>query len=212
MSDPWDPALWSSLVTVVGIWLLTVLTPEPNFLATVHGALAGSRRSGLLVSLGIMLGTSIWASGSLLGLGLLFRTVGWLYLAVKFTGAAYLVFLGIQMILSARTARRVKDTAEVRMTGLGAFRRGLLTDLSNPKAAAFFTSLFAVAVPPDAPLWFDFLVIGLVVIVAGGWYALVAWTVVRDPFAGFYHRASRAISAVAGAVFVALGLRLASER
>lgn len=87
-----------------------------------------------------------------------------------------------------------------------------MTDLANPKAAAFFTSLFAVALPPDAPLWFDAAVITLVVAIAGGWYALVACAVASGPGAAMFGRARRALTYVAGAVFVGFGLKLVAER
>ena len=130
----------------------------------------------------------------------------------KFAGAAYLVLVGIQILLSARKTVVPDDPGNGGECGWRAFRLGLLTDLSNPKAAAFFTSLFAVTVPPEAPLWFDLLVIACVVTTAGAWYALVAYTVVLDPVASLYRRSARAVTAMTGAVFVALGLRLAAER
>ncbi len=73
------------------------------------------------------------------------------------------------------------------------------------------TSLFAVAVPPAAPLWFDAAIVGLVVGIAGGWYALMACLLSLGPVAAFYRRAQRAITALAGALFVAVGLRLAAD-
>lgn len=212
MFESLDPALWASLITIAGVWLVTVMSPGPNFLATVHTAVNRSRAAGLLVVLGITVGTALWAAGSLLGLGLLFRTAAWLYLIVKFIGAAYLILVGIQILLSARKPIVAEGSPGGNVSGWKAFRLGLLTDLSNPKAAAFFTSLFAVTVPPQAPLWFDLLVIVCVVATAGLWYALVACTVVLDPVSALYRRSARAVTAVTGVVFVALGLRLAAER
>ena len=114
----------------------------------------------------------------------------------------------------ARTTRTPGPAAARRSASGGrAFRFGLLTDLSNPKAAAFFTSLFAVAVPPTAPLWFDVLIVTTVVVIAGGWYALAACLVSLEQVSRVYRRGQRAITAVTGAVFMGLGARLAlSER
>ncbi len=208
--------LWTGLVTITLVWTVTVLSPGPNFLATVQAALGRSRRAGLEVALGISVGTTIWATASLLGLGLLFQSAGWLYHAVRIAGACYLIFLGVATLLSARRpATQPAGPASATgpaAGGLWAVRRGLLTDLSNPKAAAFFTSLFAVAVPPGAPFWFDAAIVALVVAIAGGWYALCACAVSLAPVAAVYRRAQRAVTAAAGVVFVALGLRLASER
>ena len=207
-----DPALAASFLTIVGIWLVTVISPGPNFVATCHAALTGSRRAAILVVAGITLGTMMWAAASLLGLGLLFRTAAWLYMVVKILGALYLVYMGAQMIWGARKAVATSAPSGPPLVGWRAFRRGLLTDLSNPKAAAFFTSLFAVAVPPTAPLWFDGVVIASVVAIAGGWYSLVALAMATGPVARAYRRVQRAVTAAAGVLFIGFGLRLAADR
>ncbi len=214
LAETLTPGLWASLATIVGVWFVTVLSPGPNFLATLQTALAQSRRAGLLVAAGIALGTTVWSTASLLGLGLLFQTAGWLYLTVKLVGGAYLIFLGLRAIMTARNlgGPLAVATPAAPLTGWQALRRGLLVDLSNPKAAAFFASLFAVTVPPDAPLWFDVTVVAAVVVMAGGWYALVACAVVLPGVSAFYRRAQRVIGYATGALFMALGLRLATER
>jgi len=204
--------LWAGFATVLGIWVVTVVTPGSNFLATVHATLARSRRSGLLVAAGITLGTALWGTASLFGLGLLFKAVGGLYEVIKIAGAAYLVYVGARMVLSARRASAAPSASGPTVSGLSAFRHGLVTDLSNPKAAAFYTSLFAVAVPPSAPLWFEGLLLASVTAVAGGWYSLCAWAMATDPMVAFYRRVARGVSALAGFVFIGLGLRLAAER
>lgn len=207
-----DPALWATLLTITGIWSITVISPGPNFLATSHTAVTHSRRAGLIVALGIAVGTSLWASASLLGLGLLFQTAGWLYHLVRVAGAVYLIYIGLRMIFSAGAVAATTATVMPGLSGYRAFRLGLLTDLSNPKAAAFFTSLFAVTVPPLAPLWFDGAIIAIVVLLAGGWYAIVAWAMAAAPVAACYRRAQRVITYITGAIFITFGARLASDR
>ena len=204
------PALWTSLVTICGIWLVTVISPGPNFLATSQATLAGSRRDGLLVVFGIGLGTTLWCTASLLGLGLLFERVAWLYLLVKIAGGLYLSYLGLRILLTAGRSAGQAAAPGSRVTGFKAVRLGLLTDLSNPKAAAFFASLFAVTLPPAAPLWFDTLVVALVVAIAVAWYSLVACFMATAAVAAAYRRAQRVILTLMGAAFLGLGVRLAS--
>lgn len=204
-----SPALWVSYLTISGIWLATVIAPGPNFLATVQASLGTSRRAGVSVALGIALGTTIWAGASLAGLGLLFQKVGWLYGLVKLAGAGYLIFVGLQTILSAR--RPAVPGMRSALSAGQALRRGLLTDLSNPKAAAFFTSLFAVAVPPTAPLWYDMLIVSTVVAIAGIWYALAACAVAHAPVARAYAKARKAIAYITGGLFTAFGAKLALD-
>ena len=202
------PGLWVSYLTISGIWLATVLAPGPNFVGTVQASLTGSRRAGVTVALGIAVGTAIWAGLSLVGLGLLFESVSWLYSLVKILGAGYLIFIGLQTIVTAK--RPVVAVAKPLSDGR-AFRRGLLTDLSNPKAAAFFTSLFAVAVPPAAPLWFDFMIVTTVVAIAGLWYAAAAYAIACRPIATAYQKARKAIAYATGTLFTAFGAKLAID-
>jgi threonine/homoserine/homoserine lactone efflux protein len=212
MNSASTSGLWTGLIMVMAVWAVTVVTPGPNFLATAHATLTRSRQAGLLVVAGITVGTALWGTASLFGLGLLFQTAGGLYQAVKLAGAAYLVYVGVRLILSARRASAPMRIDGPAIPASRAFRHGLVTDLSNPKAAAFFTSLFAVAVPPTAPLWFDAMLVTMVTAVAGIWYGMVACALAVDPVVAFYRKAARAITALAGVVFVGLGLRLAAER
>lgn len=205
-------ALWTSFATIMGVWLITVVSPGPNFLATVYTTASQSRRLGLLVSLGIAAGTTVWATASLLGLSLLFETTVWLYQAVKLAGALFLIYLGLRTILSARRMPATGPAMAPPVSAKQAFRRGLIVDLSNPKAAVFFASLFAITIPPDAPLWFQAAIVAAVVVMAGGWYALVACIVDLDPVAQLMRRTQRAFTYAAGAIFVALGLRLVTDR
>ncbi len=208
-----DTQLWSSLLTIVGVWLVTVLSPGPNFIATLHTSVSRSRGAGLLVAAGIGLGTTVWATAALLGLAVLFQTVGWIYAAAKYIGAAYLIYLGIRLLVAAELPAGGSAAAKRRAGGgLRAFRLGVFTDLSNPKAAAFFTSLFAVTVPPAAPLWFDVLIVLCTVGIAWGWYSCVAVAMATPRAASLYQRARRWVTRVAGVLFVGFGVRLAVSR
>ena len=191
---------------MTAVWAVTVVSPGPNFLATAHAALSSDRRRGVWLAAGIAVGTTIWATASLLGLGLLFQTLGWLYVLVKVAGAAYLIVFGLRLLLSRAAPQSAPgQVSNATLTPGQAFRRGLLTDLSNPKAAAFFTSLFAVAVPPQAPLWFDATIIALVVVQAGGWYALVACVISHPKVAVRFAKAQAVLNRITGAVLLAFG-------
>lgn len=206
-------APWGNLITVLGVWIVAVVLPGPNFLAVVQASVSGSRRSGVWVAFGCNVGMAVWAVGSLMGLGLLFREAAWLYQIIKVLGAAYLVYVGVRLILSARRSAVAVAGGLPAAAAAGAysFRTGLFTCLGNPKTAAFFTSLFAVAVPTTAPLWFDALLIVLMLVVQASWYMSLAWTVASGPVAAFYQRIRRGLSAVCGTIFVGLGVRLAIE-
>lgn len=209
-----DPTLspWIAVLTIIGLWAVLVITPGPNFLATLHVAATRSRRDGLMVVAGIAVGTLIWATASLAGLGLLFQSAAWLYHSVRIAGAFYLVFMGVMLIGSAVQAPTATAPATPMASGaMRAFRLGFVTDMSNPKAAAFFTSLFAVALPPTATLPLQMAAVGIVVAIVIVWYGLVALAMGSPALRGFYSRAQRAITALSGMLFAAFGIRLAAN-
>ncbi|CAM3725290.1 LysE family translocator [Alicyclobacillus pomorum] len=90
-----------SLMALAGIWILAVISPGPDFVATVHYATTRSRREGIFVALGITSAISIWIIGSLVGLGFLMARMSWLIEVLRTVGAVYLVYLGVKTILHA---------------------------------------------------------------------------------------------------------------
>lgn len=198
---------------IAGVWAVTVLSPGPNLLATLHATTQGGARAGVTTAAGIGVGTAIWAGLSLAGLAVLFETFTWAYTLVKLVGAAYLIIVGLKLLFQRRTTAAPNQPSAHRGGGLRrAFVFGLATDLANPKAAAFFASLFAVSIPAGSPLVFQLAVCLLVVAIAVAWYALAALIFARPRVAAAYVRARRWIERVTGALFVGAGLRLATER
>jgi threonine/homoserine/homoserine lactone efflux protein len=198
----------ASLALVTAAWLVLLITPGPDFAATVHRATTVSRREGVLVGLGVSAGLAVWSTGSLLGLAVLLATASWLYDLLRLCGAAYLAYLGVRAILGAS-----RPVGAVRAGRAGnAWWVGFLTDIANPKAAAFFGSLFTALLPPDASPWLGAAAVGIVVATAAGWYGLVACVFAAPPVAAAYRRAKRWIDYATGGVFLLLGGRLATAR
>ena len=204
----------SAIVSVALAWAIVVLVPGPDFLATAQAAAGTSRRAGIAVVAGIALATTIWGLAAVAGLAAVFRASAWIYDAVRLAGAAYLIVLGIGLLASARRPRAPADGAAPsrRLTMRRAFVRGLVTDLSNPKAAVFFTSLFAVAIPPGSGPESLVVVVALMPAIATLWYGSVAVILASGPLQRAYRRAERAVLAIAGALLAAFGVRLALER
>lgn len=201
-------------VAVMALYLVAAVTPGPNLLATLRASLASGRGAGLAVVVGIALASMIWAIASLLGISLLFALAPWLYGLLLTLGALYLIWMGANLLYSAwRPARApVSLPLRTRASGWWGVRHGVLVTLSNPKSAVFYSSLFAVGVPPDSP---DALRVALVLavgVVAFGWYGGMALLVSLPPFARAYRRGERALTAVSGAIFLGFGIKLLSQR
>ncbi|HSJ93055.1 MAG TPA: LysE family translocator [Gaiellaceae bacterium] len=199
----------------LGVVVLVIVTPGPDTALTIRNTLLGGRAAGLATAAGVAAGQAVWALAAAVGIAALVQASQPAFTALRLLGAAYLVFLGLQSLVAAvRGHRRAALDVAARGAGLRpavALRQGLLSNLANPKMAAFFTSLLPqfVVGPSFAPLFALGLVLcGLTLI----WLAAYAVAVAR---AGDLLRrplVRRAIDAVTGAVLVALGLRVAADR
>lgn len=204
-----DPG--AAFLTALAVFLTALITPGPDFAATVHAAVGGSRRSGLGVAAGVTVGIGAWATASLFGLHALLLAFEELGTAIRLAGAAYLVYIGGRLLWAAWQGNPAHASSAAPCSLTGAFRHGLLTNLANPKALALFGSLFAVVVPPDAPLWFSVGLLAAVVVSTASWYALVATTMSAGAVVQTYRRVERGVSAVTGAIFVSVGAKLVAE-
>lgn len=201
------------LFAIASIILLACISPGPDFVAITSNALT-SRRNGMMVALGVALGCVVWAALAVFGLGVLLTRIGWLYSVVRYLGAAYLIYLGVRMLLSARHApAKLEETqAAAPEPALLAFRRGLLVNLANPKAAAFFGSLFVSVLPQDAPVWVHAATIGTVGLVSTIWFLCLALMFSARRVRSVYERLRRPADALMGVALVGLGGKLAMSR
>ena len=187
-------------------------TPGVDMLYTLTRTLQHGWRAGLIAALGIIVGCVVHTIAAALGLAALLAASAWAFTAVKWIGAAYLLWLAWEMLCAA--AGRDVDTPQARVPAsepLGRiFVQGFLTNVLNPKVALFFLALlpqFIAADAPNKPLAFLFL--GAVFIVNGALFlfALVALAQSARRFgANRYVRC--ALNAIGGALFAALAVRL----
>jgi len=204
-----NPALFSDLAGVLAIWLLAVVSPGPAFLVLSQLAAGRSRAAGLGAALGIALGAILFAALTMWGLGVLVTKIAWLGTALRIAGAIYLVYLGLSLFHGA--SQPAAESAPVEAGGrdlLAGLRIGLLTALTNPKAIAFFLSLFAVALPPDLPLAAKLVLLAAGFSIELCWYVLVAFALSTGWLRSRYARARTTIDRVLGAVLLLLGVRL----
>jgi RhtB (resistance to homoserine/threonine) family protein len=195
------------------IWLAAVVSPGPNFLVVSRLALSRSRRSAIGATVGITVGSLIYAALTMFGLSVLILRFAWLGDTIRIMGGAYLVWLGIQAWrarpedLNPNAAKAVQDATSL----LHGMRVGFLTEITNPKAIAFFLGLFAAAVPDATPLWAK-----LAVLSAGGaielaWYTVVSFALSSGPMLAGYQKARRTVDRVLGTLLIALGLKVAFD-
>jgi threonine/homoserine/homoserine lactone efflux protein len=205
------------LLAFLGVSVLVIVTPGPDTAVTVRSALLGGRRAGVFTALGVGTGQACWTLAASAGVTALLVASEPAFAAVKLAGAVYLVFLGGQALWTA--VRRAppdvpgpREAARRRLRPGTAYRHGLLSDLGNPKMAAFFTSLLPQFGGGTDPSFWAMLGLGLVFCaLTFGWLVIYATAighlrhVVRRP------RVRRVIEGVTGVALVGLGVRVATE-
>lgn len=200
------------LISVSLIWMIAVITPGPNFFITLQTAISKTRRSALIVAVGICTGTVIWGITGFFGISVLFSASPLAYLGLKLIGGGYLIYLGVRLFISeADEDSTGQDLHPKDMEPFQAFRRGIITNLSNPKATAFVAGLFAATMPPDAPAWLGLLTTAIMVTISFAWYAAVAFLFSLDRFKAVYNRSITRINRISGAIFTGFGLKLAAD-
>jgi threonine/homoserine/homoserine lactone efflux protein len=206
----------SELVAFLGVAVLVIVTPGPDTALTIRNTLLGGRPAGVATAIGVVSGQAVWALATSVGLVALLLASEPAFAAVRIAGAAYLVYLGVQALVAA--FRPGGNSAVVvgpprRLPGRVAARQGLISNLGNPKMAAFFPSLLPQFVPAGEPTFLPLLLLGLVFCsLTFVWLSAYAVVVARAGDLLRRPRIRRAMEAVTGAVLVALGLRLASEQ
>ena len=200
------------LLPFLGISVLLILIPGPDTAVVTKNALVGGRRSGVYAALGVAVGLSIWTVAAALGLAALLKASAVAFLVLKLVGAAYLVWIGIQM-LRARDVLRENPGSALRTGGGTALRQGLLSDLGNPKIAVFFTSFLPQFIHGDGPAFASLLVLGAIFVVLTLIW-LAGYALLVGHASGFLRqpRVRKALDRFTGLVLVAFGIRLALER
>jgi RhtB (resistance to homoserine/threonine) family protein len=204
------------LLFFIGMALM-VMAPGPDFMNVVGQSLRGSLRTGVMSAVGVGAGLCVHVSAAILGLSAILLSSAFAYEAVRWVGAAYLIYLGVRALLSRSSSEPVEISVRIsdkRRTDR-AFRRGFLVNVLNPKAAITFMAFMPQFVHPEkGQVWLQFLLLGIVTIIfACTWFSCVATAI---HFARSRIRENKTFwwiqEKVTGCILVAPGLRLAVEK
>ena len=190
--------------------LLMVLTPGPNMIYLISRSICQGRKAGVTSLLGVVAGFFVHMFAAAAGLTAVFLAVPMAYELLKWAGALYLIYLGVQMIRHASSAMRPEGAAP--MNGWAVFRQSILANMLNPKVAIFFLAFFPQFIHPAQGhpqlqmALLGTLFVGLVMLCFGtvglcaGWIG--AW--LRQNA-----KAEARMGKIAGSVLILLGLSLA---
>jgi threonine/homoserine/homoserine lactone efflux protein len=195
--------------------IVLVITPGQDTFFILGRSLSGGRAAGIAAALGISAGSVIHTFAAALGLSALLATSPYAFMAVKFAGAAYLIYIGVRALMSRARGLPGEQGAAGRDGRWAAFRQGVLSNLLNPKVALFFLALMPQFITAgSANKVAAFLALGLTFVALGVLWCVVLAIGAARLRGAFLRRPSMAnvLNKVAGVMFIALGLRLATAR
>ncbi len=201
----------AEFLTVALAHALAVASPGPDFAIVLRQSLAHGRRTAIWTGLGIGAGISLHIGYSLLGIGLVLKGSVTAFVVLKYAGAAYLAWIGVQALRTKpRDPRAIATGQPPAAPGAGAaFRTGFLTNALNPKATMFFLALFPNAVSPATPklaqagygLW--------IILYTAAWFCFVSVVFTRREVRDRFLRHGHWIDRVLGVVFLGFAASLA---
>jgi len=194
--------------------LLLAVAPGPGMLYVLARSLAGGRREGVLSSLGTFLGGMVHVLAAAGGVSLLLARSALAFATVKYAGAAYLCFLGAQMISNARREPTELPTEALRPGG-SPFAQGIATEVLNPKTALFFLSFIPQFVTREGGhVFLQFVILGSMSVMLNTSADLVV-TMLAGPLGNRIRssaRFRRRQRTATGAVMIGLGTYLATSK
>ena len=201
-----------SLLAFIFAAVVLAITPGPGIAYVVARTVAGGRTEGLASCLGTGIGGLVHVLAAAFGLSLLIAQSAWAFNLVKYVGAAYLVYLGVRMLL-----RRTPDDAAPIVSAQGArraFTEGIVVEALNVKTALFFLAFLPQFTAPDSPLAPQLMVLGCICVALNTLVDVLAVFGADRMLKSSTVRAARAkvLNRVSGGTMVVLGVFLATAR
>ncbi|MCP8969331.1 LysE family translocator [Ectobacillus ponti] len=200
------------MITFIFVVLMLFLIPGPAVLITISQTMRGGQKSGILTGVGIAVGDLLHTTAAVLGLSAILMTSALAFEAVKYAGAAYLIYLGVRALVQ----KKAKQTPAVPQLSTGSsFRQGLLIELLNPKTSLFFLAFLPQFVQRDGgSVTMQLLVLGLTFVLMSILYttALVLLSgAIGKRLMQQTRQTSGWLGKAVGLVYISLGIKLALQ-
>ncbi|MBS9424655.1 LysE family transporter [Photorhabdus caribbeanensis] len=201
--------LETSLV-VITISTLGMLSPGPDFFLVVKNAIRYQRSAAMMTVVGLIAAIACHMAYCVAGLAIVITTTPWLFNLMKYAGAAYLIWIGINGLLS-RGSNSISLDNQPRqiVTFKKAFMQGFLCNLLNPKATLFFLAIFTQLLNVNSgvgeKLWYASIIWGLAVI----YWPLLVILIQSAPVRRGLAKTQKIIDKLLGIVLIGLGVKVA---
>ena len=195
----------SILITIWFLHVAAMMSPGANVLLVSQLAASDRARSAAFAALGVTAGAAIWALCAVLGVNAIFKMFPGLRLALQVAGGLYLLYVASRLWRSGGVA--LGNTGPT-VSAPAAFRLGFLTNITNPKSALFFGSVFAASFPAAPGAGLQAAAVAMIIINALCWHMLLAYLFSRERVRLAYSRSRGIANRMAAAAVGALGLGL----
>ncbi|CCK77641.1 MAG: LysE family translocator [Oleispira antarctica] len=195
---------WISLATLC---LLGAMTPGQSFIVILKHSMSGGRFNGFIASMGHGLGVMLYAIATVVGLALIIKQTPWLFDVIKYTGAAFLVWLAYSA-LTSNSEDSALSAEQVSVTLKQSFYEGLMISFLNPKLAIFFLALFSQFLNDAAGWQHNIIMVATVSGIDTLWYCLVALVLSHSAMLVKLRNNIGIIEKCSGIVLLAVALRV----
>jgi RhtB (resistance to homoserine/threonine) family protein len=210
----WPSVTWSLYSSYLLVVVLIVLAPGPDTIVVLKNALAGGARGGLLASLGIFAGNVVQGTAAALGLGVLVARSQPLFFTLKWLGAAYLAYLGLQALRAAWRGQYegLDNPRRGRTGGFRRWREGFLSNITNPKVLVLYLSVLPQFLDPTTTTTWDAVLLAYTVAVLGGlWLVVLLFLAHRVREWLGKRKVRRTLDGITGTALIGFGATLAVE-
>ncbi|WP_038859598.1 LysE family transporter [Cronobacter sakazakii] len=195
---------------VATIAALGMLSPGPDFFLVIKNAARYPRSAAMMTAAGVIAGVVTHMTYCVAGIAVVITTTPWLFGALKYVGAAYLVWLGVNALLARGTTSLALDGVAQESTSLKkAFIQGYLCNLLNPKATLFFLAMFTQVLNVNSGLMEKLWYAGIIVAMTLVWWPLLVLLIQSQPVRRGLTKAQKVIDKLLGGMLLALGIKVA---
>lgn len=202
--------MFETSLFVATIATLGMLSPGPDFFLVIKNAARYRRPAAMMTALGVILGVATHMSYCVAGLAVVITTTPWLFNLLKYAGACYLIWIGIQALLSRGESKLSIDNATQSPISLkAAFLQGYLCNLLNPKATLFFLAVFTQILQLNSgvgeKLWYASIIWVLALI----WWPLLVILIQSAPVRRGLAKTQKVVDKLLGGLLIGLGIKVA---
>lgn len=197
--------LWLSLVVIC---ILGALSPGPSLALVIKNTLNGGVKQGYATAISHGLGVALYAAITATGISVLILQSPILFDAIKYSGAAFLLYLGIKSLMSKKSGNELLTKNNTVDENINGWRDGFLIAFLNPKLAIFFLALFSQFVDKDDGWQQKVIMTSTVGLIDMLWYVIIAYAISRGPIIDKLKANGHIVERITGCFLIVLAARV----